>query len=265
MAAALVAIPLHASAAPVAGERFILKLSYETSGETSDGGSSSSSGQDSLLEEVIAVTSGGVELRYDLPPDVEKDEWMLPVRILRPTSGPPQLLNELDLNKRLEAWLKRAKFDRSMCGRWIFTWNAFQIDCDPKSAIAMVDSFDLRAIDLGDGAALKDDYARQPTPLVRAGTRTWTATFPVDPEKVRVNELKTSAVVAEILKDDGLQEKQRREIAASQIGGTVVITLETNDDGDVIKRVRRSEIRLVKPSGASELRTSTETLDRTPL
>ena len=101
---------------------------------------------------MIAARDTGIELEYDLSRDAKAEDrariWQFPARVFKPSNGPMQLLNASELEARLEVWLKAAGWDRSVCGRWIFTWNAFRIDCDPQSIIKAIEAIDLWSFDL---------------------------------------------------------------------------------------------------------------------
>src|SRR5688572_10826460 len=88
-------------AAGKAGDEFELSRTYETTERSSDGSSGSSDGRDALLERVIAVRDGGLELEFDLPKAATTDDrarsWQFPVRVLRAADGSMQLLNRPDL------------------------------------------------------------------------------------------------------------------------------------------------------------------------
>jgi hypothetical protein len=124
---------------PAAGETYELTKSYDTSEQTSNGSSGSSRGHDTILERVIAARNTGIEFEYDFSNNAKAEDrarnWQFPARVFKPSNGAMQLLNASELEVRLEGWLKAAGSDRSVCGRWIFTWNAFRIDCDPQSII----------------------------------------------------------------------------------------------------------------------------------
>lgn len=99
--AALLVPALHTSAQPSQptsnlGREHVIIKSYETS-QTGDGSSGSSRGQDTLVERVVRVRDGGLELEYDLPNSVTAEDrarsWQFPVRIFKPPAGPMQLLN----------------------------------------------------------------------------------------------------------------------------------------------------------------------------
>src|SRR5256885_8993574 len=69
--------------APKVGEEYEISKRYETSQQTSDGSSGSSRGRDTILERVIAVREGGLELEYDLPNNATAVDrarsWQFPV------------------------------------------------------------------------------------------------------------------------------------------------------------------------------------------
>jgi len=135
-AVAFQALDAHAEspqALPKLGDEYEINRSYETSQQTSDGLSSGCSrGRDTILERVIGVREAGFELEYDLPREATAEDrarsWQFPVRVFKPSSGPMQLLNRSELEVRVGGWLKAAGWTRAVCGRWIFTWNAFRID-----------------------------------------------------------------------------------------------------------------------------------------
>src|SRR6185312_8972559 len=92
----------------------------------------------------------------------ERRNWQFPARVFQPFGGPAQLLNGPELEARVDGWLKAAGWSRTACGHWIFTWDAFRIECDPQSVIKTVQSFDLRSADLREGAPYEEAEARGP-------------------------------------------------------------------------------------------------------
>lgn len=192
-AAAALMLTLPASAqslpAPQAGETYEIRRSYQTASETTDGSSESSSGHTAITERVLALHGDGVELEYDLPADASADdrarEWQFPARVLKAASGPAQLRNRPEIEARITAWLKAAGMTRADCGRWIFTWNAFLIECDPESVLATIEGYDLRSIALREGALYRETFAREPGTLARSAGgpdgATFTVTLQIDP------------------------------------------------------------------------------------
>lgn len=215
----VVPINAHAQISSV-GDEVVIRKSYETSSEMSDGSSSGSSrGHDSLLERVVAMREDGRELIYDLPKSATKKDrarhWQFPAHVFQPNRGSIRLLNQGDLESRLATWLKSAGWDRSVCGRWVFTWNAFRIDCEPQSVIDTINSFDLRVSELGEGADYSDVKAAAPGKLVRQASEAKAATFTVEmnanPDVVRRARAESDVVVGEIVQKPVLFETALRE------------------------------------------------------
>ncbi|MEM9725147.1 MAG: hypothetical protein AAF909_06775 [Pseudomonadota bacterium] len=148
----------------------------------SDGSSGSSRRGAVLLERVIAVGSKGVVLRLE-PPTPRRaaprpQDWRFPVEVLKRPDGGLELLNEADLEARIGEWLVQANLDRSAGGQWVFTWNVFKIECEPRSVLETLRPFDLRlpAGELTEGFALEEPGALgparpQPERGGRCGTR----------------------------------------------------------------------------------------------
>ncbi len=253
---------------PKAGEEWEITSSYETSQKTSDDSSSSSSGRDTLLERVISVGADGLELEYDFPKDASPEdrarEWKLPARVLRSATGEFKLLNTAQLESRLEAWLKSAKWDRSVCGRWIFTWNAFRIDCDPQSVLAVIQSYDLRAYDFREGASVAVPGARNRGMLSRtdAKSSSLSATVEVDAETVRRARAESAVATGEILNKPVTLDDALREESKATIEGTIQLTLESHASGEVIRRVKITRTTITSPDGTTESSTATETTAR---
>lgn len=255
---------------PKAGEEYEIRKSYETSETRSDGGTGSSRGQDTLLERVIDVRADRTVLEFDLPKDASDDErareWRFPARVFRPSGGPMQLLNRAELEARLEAWLKAAKWTRQICGHWIFTWNAFRIDCDPQSVIQIVESYDLTSADLRDGASYETIEAAGPGALVRRSIGPDGATFVVelviDPDAVRRAGAESDVAVGEIMQEPVTLEAALRDRAKERVSGTISVTFETDAAGNARRRIKVTKLQIKSPDGLSETRTATETVER---
>lgn len=235
--------------------------------------SSSSSGHETILERVAAVRQDGLELVYDLPKDATKEDrarnWQFPARVFRPDSGPTQLLNGTELQARVEAWLRSAGWSREVCGRWIFTWNAFQIECDPLSVLKTIEAYDLRSIEAREGSTFSDSMARKPGTLTRTagGGRgaTYTARLELDPAAVHRERAKSDVAVAEIMRKPVTFEAALREREREAITGTVLVTIESDVTGQVWRQTKVTTAETRKPGGAVETSKGTEVLTRQPV
>jgi len=256
--------------APKVGEEYEISKRYETSQQTSDGSSGSSRGRDTILERVIGVREGGLELEYDLPKNATAEDrarsWQFPVRVFRPINGSMQLLNRPELEARVEGWLKAAGWTRAVCGRWIFTWNAFRIECDPQSVIKTVEAFDLRSADLREGAPYQETEARGPGTLTRKAAGPNGATFAVvmeiDPDAVRRARADSDVAVGEIVRKPVTLDAALRERAKESVSGTISVTFDTDSAGNVRWRTKVTKVETKGPDGRSERQTVTETVER---
>jgi hypothetical protein len=259
--------------APKVGEEYEISKRYETSQQTGDGSSGSSRGRDTILERVIGVREGGLELEYDLPKNATAEDrarsWQFPVRVFRPTNGSMQLLNRSELEARVEGWLKAAGWTRAVCGRWIFTWNAFRIECDPQSVIKTVEAFDLRSADLREGAPYQETEARGPGTLTRKAAGPNGATFAVvmeiDPDAVRRARADSDVAVGEIMRKPVTLDAALRERAKESVSGTISVTFDTDSAGNVRWRTKVTKVETKGPDGRSERQTVTETVERRPV
>ena len=257
---------------PKVGEEYEISKRYETSQLTSDGSSGSSRGRDAILERVIGMREGGLELEYDLPKDTKAEDrarsWQFPVRVFRPTNGSIQLLNGPELEARVDGWLKAAGWTRAVCGQWVFTWNAFRIECDPLSAIKTVEAFDLTSADLREGASYHETEARGPGTLTRKATGSNSATFAVvmeiDPDAVRRARADSDVAVGEIMQKPVMLDMALRERAKESVSGTISVTFDTDSSGNVRSRTKVTKVETKGPDGRSESQTVTETVERRP-
>lgn len=259
--------------APKVGDEYEITKSYETSSETSAGSSGSSSGSNALVERVIGVREGGFEIEYDLPNGASAEDrartWQFPARVFRPSTGPMQLLNRTELEARVEAWLQAGGMTREACGRWIFTWNAFRIDCEPESVIDTLNSVDLRIEDLKDGALYEDTEAISPGMLEKTtageNRETFAVTLQIDPDAVRRARAESDVVVGELVNEpvtlEGALSKRAKEVTS----GTILVTLEADRMGNVWRRTMVTEMETTLANGQYERETATEIVERHPI
>jgi hypothetical protein len=263
----------HAEASlttPQVGDTYELVLTKDTTQQGSQGSSGSSHDKDSIIERVTGIRTDGTELEYDLPNTVTAQErssnWQLPVRIFRPYNGPVQLLNEAELNDRLDKWLKAARLPRSACGQWIFTWNAFQIECDPQSVIKTVEAFDLSNGKLMEGATYQDADASAPVTLTKSSSgqdgAVFAAEMQVNPDTVRHARAESDVVVGQIMKKPMSLDAALAKHTADSISGTISLRFETDAAGNARRRTKVIKLDIKTPDGQSEEQTTTETLER---
>lgn len=273
-AAILLAAPAAAAQAPQneprVGEVYEIRWSVETSGEGSDGSSSSSQSRSALVERVVALRADGVELEYDLPPAASEDdrarEWHFPTRVLKPAAGPMTLLNGPELEARLARWLAAAGWTREICGRWIFTWNAFHIDCDPQSVLRDLERLELTPGNPVDGALIEDPAALGPAPLRRAAAgpegSTFIALLSIHPEHVRREQAESARIVAEMTRPNPDSDELIRERETVDASGTIRITLDADAAGRAWRRTRFTDVQIRMRNGESERQTMTDVTER---
>ena len=227
--------------APQVGDTYEITLTRDTAQLGSNRSSGSSHDKDTIIERVIGLRADGVELEYDLPKAATAEEkggnWQFPARVFKPFDGPAQLLNAPELEARVDGWLKAAGWPRTVCGHWIFTWNAFRIECDPQSAIKTVELFDLTSADLREGALYQETEALGSGKLARkpAGPdgAILSVEMPVDPDAVRRARAESDVVVGEIMKKPVSLDAALLERAREIVSGTISVTFETDTAGNV--------------------------------
>ncbi|MEO7364736.1 MAG: hypothetical protein ABIW03_00280 [Sphingomicrobium sp.] len=252
------------------GDTYEITMIREFSEKNGDTSSGSSYDKDTIIERVIGVRADGLELEYDLPKSSTADErgsnWQLPARVFRQFRGPAQLVNVAELEARLEAWLKAAKWPRTVCGHWIFTWNAFRIECDPQSVIKTVDAFDLRSADLREGAPYQEPGILGLGTLAKKAAgpngEVFTVEMSVDPDAVRRASADSDVVIGELLKKPVTLEVALRERAKETISGRISVAYYTDSVGSVRRRTKVTNLETKWPDGRSETMTVTETLER---
>ncbi|HEX8257211.1 MAG TPA: hypothetical protein VF589_06230 [Allosphingosinicella sp.] len=176
------------------------------------------------------------------------------------------LLNTAELEVRLQAFLHAAGWTRALCGHWYFTWNAFQIQCDPKSVLATIPDFDLRSTDLREGAVYRDKAARRPGTLTRRPGKADEARFAVvmeaDPDAVRRARAEADVVVGEIMQKPVTLEAALRERMKEDVSGTIEVVFEADPAGDARRRTKVTRLRISAPGEPPEIDVRTETLER---
>jgi hypothetical protein len=269
----LAAIVAHADPSPLApqvGDTYELSLTRDSAQQGSDRSSGSSHDKDTIIERVIGLRADGLELQYDLPNAATADErarnWQFPARVFKPFGGPAQLLNGPELEARVDDWLKAAGWTRTVCGHWIFTWNAFRIECDPQSVIKTVQSFDLRSADVREGTSYQDTEARGPGKLAKkageSGGVIFSVEMPVDADAVRRARAESDVAAGEIMGKPVSLDAALRERAKEIVSGTISVAFETDSAGNVRRRTKVTKLDITRSDGRSETETVAATLER---
>jgi hypothetical protein len=251
------------------GDAYEIRL--ESVSDRSNGSSGHSHSRFTLVERVIALHAGGIELEFDLPeqalPQDRARTWQFPARVLKSPGRPLQLLNASELEIRVRAWLQRGGMTEAACGRWSFTWTAIKIECDPQSVLQMLEPFDLRLGDLRDGTPHSEPGARGSAPLRKdsLGTAgaTYAAEMEIDPDVVRRERANEDVAIAEMTGKAPLAlELALRAREADRISGTIATTLEMDSAGRVTRRRRVTRLEIAGHAGSLERQTTTVVVER---
>lgn len=254
------------------GNIYELVNSYKTSTEYGDNaGKGSSSGSDTLIATIIKDDSKGIELIYDLPDryfskDEKKKHWQFPAHILRSKDGTFTLLNYEEIEQRVEDWLNDSGWSREACGQWIFTWNAFKIECDPQSILEKVEEYDLRVSNLKDGELYENKYALEPAKFKARtdndGNKYYYTDLIIDPEIIRRKRAENNVIIAKISGEKTLLAEALLAEKDVEISGTMRVLYYVDGINQPYKRITITKERAKEPNGMTEIKVSTFTLEK---
>lgn len=255
-----------------ASDAYVLRLEYETTSQSlaEPDNRSSSRGHQTLSERPIRETAAGTEIEYAPPgpPEEVRDNasWMFPLRLLVTSDGRKTVLNPEQLETRLTAWLEKADWSREVCSKWLFTWIAIQVRCDPGAAIEAVETFGMRPGQITEGAQFEPAGALVPVVLTwtgfRDGRMVLSAVARIDPQFVRAGATETALVVAQISGEDLSAEDAALQAAGIGATGTLTVEFEVDEAGLIWKRVDTSEIVMTGGNNGDEVRRSSQTVTR---
>lgn len=253
-----------------AGDSFRITVFHESRSEGKTGSSSSSGGHE-YIEQVVAVSQGGVERIYDVPREADEDlqltEWQFPVHIFEATNGELEIVNRSDLEARRDAWLAAAEIPSDACGTWYFTWNAFQVECDPDAILETIRTIKIQPERLDDGASFSHPAAIQTGTLqllANEGSK-FHASMSVDADYFHRAEAQSDVIVGKIMKEPVTFEEAFARRKTEQIIGTIEVVLTVSESGRVLRQVTSIETTKIDAHGETEQATSTETIERTKL
>jgi hypothetical protein len=252
------------------GDTYEITKVRDTSSQRNDAASGSSHDQDTLIERIEAVRPDGFQVLFDLPQGATADErrqtWQFPARVFEPVEGPPKLLNAPELEKRVDAWLKWGNMPREACGHWIFTWNAFRIECEPRSVLEAIQAFDPKLPNLRDGALYGEAHALRPAQLTMKssgpGGSTFVASLTLDPKAVQRERAEADVVIGEITRKPVTLEAALAERAKETVSGTIEVTIDADPAGNVRRLTKITKSQTKRSDGSLETETEMETLQR---
>lgn len=221
---------------------------------------------------MIAVDSDGVVLQYDIPLEDGEERpsihWQYPARVRKSDTTTLTLLNRVEMEARCDKWLELAAIPADACGEWYFTWNAFQVECDPDDTLAFLTDFDMTPDGLRTGALLVIDGALEPASLQETaayeGGTTYVAKAAVDPDQIREERAFTDVIVSGFMQENLTYEDARAKRQTEAISGTIVVTLKTDATGVVQQRTSLTTIKTITNVGERETLRSTRTMLREP-
>lgn len=234
---ALLAITFHGSVMAADSETYEIVVSYETQTE-GDTSSSSSRGRTGYSEQIISSNGDCTIKRFDLVDEDGRErplaEWQWPVEVKRCGNGNRKILNLPAMEARLSRFLAAAEIPQAKCGSYYFTWNVFEVECDPQAVLSDIDAIDLGSLTLVEGA----EYVRFDTPdsstlkKVSAddGKTKLRAEFAIDPSKFREDTARTQVIVRELMGEAISYEKALAEAQALEVSGSTVIEFEVASD-----------------------------------
>jgi hypothetical protein len=236
----------------------------EFSGDRSSG---SGTDNDAIKERVIGRHDGGVEIEIDLIDGTSAEDrarqWQLPARILRLDNGSFRLLNTAELESRVDDWLEYGQLTREMCGKWIFTWNAFKIECNPQAVLATAAAYDLR-VNVQPGTQYVAQVGSDPVTL-RADpvdSMLLVAETPINPEAVRRERAQADLVAAQVYGKPLKFEDALEAHTGDRIDGTITTRFRIDEAGRVLSRQQVVQLMLVEASGMKMESTVTTTIER---
>lgn len=262
--------PAAATPAPSVGDavQITTDREMEEHGNRADSQQSTSTDRDSYVERVTAVRPDGVVLEYDLPGNATKDDrasnWQFPFEVLKAHDGTVRLLNAPELAVRVDHWLKAAGMPRTVCGKLIFTWNAFRVDCDPQSTIRWLATVTLPS-GLQAGALFNDPDARAPISLRQGSTGKLVATLEIDPAIIRRQRAQADVGLAELTHKVLTLDAALKAHEAETVTGTITVTFDLDAAGRTRQRTRVETVQIAWPNGRIDTQTVTSTLTHAPL
>ncbi|WP_168707865.1 hypothetical protein [Sphingopyxis sp. PAMC25046] len=249
------------------GDQFRITLFHQSESKGENGSSSSSSGGHEYLEQILALRDNGVERLYEIAEPDDKARlinWQFPVRIFEASNGSMKLLNRGELEERRDAWLKAAEIPVDACGTWYFTWNAFQVECDPDAILETIRAIKIQPDHLIEGATFSHPAAIDSGRLqsVDGESHTFSVDMAANEDYFHRADAQSDVIVGKIMGKPISFEEAYAKRKAEQVTGTIEVILRANAQGRVWKRTISIEKTKTEAGGEVEREVMTETVER---
>lgn len=216
--------------------------------------SGSYNGRKALIETVLSRASDAMTLRYELPRDENGDAqgafWYFPVEIRKLAGGGLELADPSAVQARIEGWLKERDLPREVCGVWTHGGGfPFKYDCDPQSAIEQVEPFDLRMAGIEAGKEYSHPLGLKPVAFQPSATNPTSleATFTIDPEKARAQEVDQKLILAQMLGNELSREQAIADAAKVDFEGTITLRFDFDISGAIVSRTAETIMAVTRP------------------
>ena len=249
------------------GDQFQITV-FHKSESKSEGSTSTSSGGHAYLEQILSVSEDGVERSYDLPLSPDDDEriinWQFPVRLFEASDGRVEILNRSELEARRDSWLQAEEIPVEACGTWHFTWNAFQLDCDPDAILETIRAINIQPESLIDGVAFTHPAALYPGQLQSAkdDSGLFRVEMKINPDWFYRTNAQSDVIVGDIMRKPISFEEAYAKRQAEQITGTIEVVLKADANGRVREQITSIETIRTEVAGKIKTEISTETIKR---
>ncbi len=176
-----------------------------------------------------------------------------------------EIVNRGDMEARRDAWLEAAEIPFEACGTWYFTWNAFQVECDPEAILETVRRINIQPENLEDGASFSHPAAIRPGSLQKLNDvgSEFRVRMVVDEEHFHRSAAQNDVIVGEIMGEPITFDEAYERRTVEQITGTIEVILTVSESGRVAKQVTSIETTKIKIDGKEERSVSNEVIERT--
>lgn len=233
-------------------------------------------GSDMLLEEtVLDVSLEGTLLKFDWPKSVTEEDrihnWFYPIEVLRLNDGSLQLMNQDQIQARLNKSLSLRGLDESACNTSYFTWAPMYIECDIRRPFHLVnEDLYLNAQSPGVGEPFSASGASSAAPLlgtdIDGRVTILSSESRLDSGALRQDWASEKLIVSRFAGTPLKSIEESLELIADlTFTGTMQTKLEVGSSGLITQRIRKKEITVQDGSTILETRSVMQTVKRTKI